>query len=53
VVTADKLILEWDTFLTHFNDLREIEMETIQMSTWSTMMAAAHRLKQLEQKCKD
>jgi hypothetical protein len=36
VVTADKLILEWDAFLASFNDLWEIKMEAIQMSTWST-----------------
>jgi hypothetical protein len=36
MVTADKLILEWDAFLTSFNDLWEIELEAIHASTWNT-----------------
>jgi hypothetical protein len=37
MVTADKLILEWDALLTcSFNDLWEIERQAIQTITWST-----------------
>jgi hypothetical protein len=36
MVTADQLITEWDDFLASFNNLWEIEMEVIQMITWST-----------------
>jgi hypothetical protein len=36
MVTADELILEWDTLLTSFNNLWEIEMQAIQTITWST-----------------
>ena len=33
MVTADKLILEWVTFLTCFDDLWETETEAMQVST--------------------
>jgi hypothetical protein len=36
MVIADKLILEWDTLFTSLNDLWEVEMQAIQMITWST-----------------
>jgi hypothetical protein len=36
MVTADKLILEWDTLLASSNCLWEIETQAIQMIKWST-----------------
>ena len=36
MVTADELILEWDTFLTSLGNLWEIERAAIQTITWST-----------------
>ena len=36
MITADQLILEWDTTHTSFNDLWEIEMEAIETISWSS-----------------